>query len=106
MRSIYLRPTRARSLLRRFSQRLGRLFQVGEAREEHFGFLNLEVFLGLGRGLDRALFLAEAAFENIPTRDLSADLDRHMRVTPQGLNGFAARFFLPENQVLLNLRNR
>jgi zinc protease len=60
----------------------------------------------LGNGLDRALLLAQAAFDEVPTSDLSAELDKHMRVTAQGLNGLVSRIFVPRNQVLLNIRNR
>jgi zinc protease len=60
----------------------------------------------LGNGLGRALFLAGAAFDDVPTSELSAELDKHMRVTAQGLNGLASRVFQPQNQVLLNIRNR
>lgn len=60
----------------------------------------------LGNGLERALFLADAAFDEVPTSDLSTELDRHMRVTAQGLNGLVSRVFMPRNQVLLNIRNR
>ncbi len=60
----------------------------------------------LGSGLDRALTLAEAAFDNVPTDDLSAELEKHMRVTAQGLNSLVSRVFIPRNQVLLNIRNR
>ncbi len=60
----------------------------------------------LENGVDRALFLAGAVFDEVATADLSADLHRHMLVTAQGLNGLASRVFQPQNQVLMNIRNR
>jgi zinc protease len=60
----------------------------------------------LSTGLDRALFLAEAAFDNIPAETLSSELDKHMRVSAQSLNSLMTRFFIPRNQVVLNIRNR
>jgi len=60
----------------------------------------------LSTGLDRALFLAEAAFENMPTSVLSSELDRYMKVNAQNLNGLMPRFFLPQNKVVLNIKNK
>jgi predicted Zn-dependent peptidase len=60
----------------------------------------------LSTPLDRALFLADAAFENIPISSLSAELDRHMKVSAQSLNSLMVRLFIPSNMVVLNIRNR
>ncbi|MGZ4887501.1 MAG: hypothetical protein ACXVJK_06745, partial [Candidatus Aminicenantales bacterium] len=60
----------------------------------------------LSRGLDRALFLAEAAFDNMPTSVLSSELDRYMRVNAQNLNSLLSRFFVPQNKVVLNIKNK
>jgi zinc protease len=60
----------------------------------------------LATGLERALFLAEAAFDDVPARSLSLELEKHMRVNPQGLNSLMNRLFIPRNKVVLNIRIR
>ena len=60
----------------------------------------------LSRGLDRALFLAEAAFDNMPTSVLSSEMDSYMRVNAQNLNSLLSRFFVPQNKVVLNIKNK
>jgi zinc protease len=60
----------------------------------------------LSTGLDRALFLAEAAFDNVPTSVLSSELDQYLRVTAQSLNSLTARLLVPQNKVVLNIKNK
>jgi len=60
----------------------------------------------LSRGLDRALFLAEASFDNMPTSVLASELDGYMRVNAQNLNGLLSRFLVPQNKVVLNIKNK
>ena len=58
----------------------------------------------LGSGMDRALFLVDAAFSNLPIESLVADLDKYMRVTPENLKSLVIRQFIPQHRVILNLR--
>jgi predicted Zn-dependent peptidase len=60
----------------------------------------------LSTGLDRALFLAEAAFDNVPTSVLSSELEQYLRVTAQSLNSLTARLLVPQNKVVLNIKNK
>jgi zinc protease len=60
----------------------------------------------LSTRLDRALYLADAAFNEIPISSLSGELDKYMRVNPQTLNSLMSRFFVPQNRVILNLGTR
>jgi zinc protease len=60
----------------------------------------------LSTRLDRALYLVDAAFNDVPISSLSSELDRYMRVNPQTLNSLMSRFFVPRNRVILNLGAR
>jgi zinc protease len=66
----------------------------------------LDYLRRLSTRLDRALFLVEAAFDNVPFSSLSTDLDKYMRVNPQTLNSLMSRFFIPQNRVILDLGTR
>jgi zinc protease len=68
--------------------------------------IKMDYLRRLSRGLDRAIFLTEAAFDNMPTSALSSELDKYMRVNAQSLNGLMPRFFVPQNKVVLNIRNK
>jgi predicted Zn-dependent peptidase len=59
----------------------------------------------LSSGLDRALYLVEASFAGVPVQTLSSELDNHMRVSAQSVNGLMSRLFVPRNKVVLNIRN-
>jgi predicted Zn-dependent peptidase len=60
----------------------------------------------LSTGPERAIFLAEAAFDSFSVDTLSSELDRHMRVSAQSLNSLVTRFFIPRNKVVLDIRNK
>ena len=69
-------------------------------------FFKMDYLRRLSTPLDRALFLADAAFDNIPIPSLSAELDQYMKVSAQSLNSLMVRLFIPSNMVVLDIRNR
>jgi predicted Zn-dependent peptidase len=66
----------------------------------------LDYLQRLSTGLDRALFLADAAHADIPLQALASELDKFMKVSSQSLNLLANRLFIPGNRVILNIRTR
>ncbi|HVP89943.1 MAG TPA: pitrilysin family protein [Terriglobales bacterium] len=60
----------------------------------------------LSTTLDRALFLTGSAFADVTVSELAAELERHMRVSPQNIYSLAVRLFVPANLVVVNVRNR
>jgi predicted Zn-dependent peptidase len=64
----------------------------------------LDYLRRLATRLDRALYLAEAAFEGVPAQALASQLEQHMRVNAQSMNGLVNRLFVPQNKVVLNVR--
>jgi zinc protease len=69
-------------------------------------FFKMDYYEKMSNGLDRALYLVDAAVSDIPLDALSDELGKYMRVSPQSLYSLANRFFNPQNMVILNLGTR
>ncbi len=69
-------------------------------------FFKMDYYERMSNTLDRALYLVDAAFSDVPLDALSSELGKYMRVTPQNLYSLANRFFNPQNMVILNLGTR
>lgn len=55
---------------------------------------------------DRALFLVDAAFDGRPLAALDEDLENALSVEPQAILAFVARYFTPQNRVVLEFGPR
>jgi zinc protease len=66
----------------------------------------LDYLQRLSTGLDRALFLTDAAFADFPLQALPSELEKYMKVSSQSLNLLVNRLFVPSNKVVLNIRIR
>jgi hypothetical protein len=66
----------------------------------------LDYLRKLSTGLDRAFYLVDVAFADIPLKAIPSELDKYMKVSSQSLNLLANRLFVPANKVVLNIRIR
>lgn len=84
--------------------------KVGVVSEDELdkakNLFKLDYLRRLASRVDRALYLAEAAFEDVPVQALASQLEQHMRVNPQAMNSLVNRLFVPRNKVVLNVRVR
>ena len=62
-------------------------------------------FLGrLSTTVDRALFLIDFFLTLGDFKEFGLELDKYLSVTPADLVGIVARYFSPENSIILNVR--
>jgi len=84
--------------------------KVGIVSEEELNkarrLFKLDYLRRLSTGRDRAFFIADAAFSDIPLQSIPAELEKYMKVSSQSLNMLVNRLFVPANKVVLNIRIR
>jgi predicted Zn-dependent peptidase len=94
-----------RALLSEFEK-----LKVGLVSEDELNkarrLFKLDYLQRLSTGLDRALYLVDAAFADIPLQALPSELEKYMKVSSQSLNLLVNRLFVPGNKVVLNIRVR
>jgi len=94
-----------KAVLSEFDKLKGSLIPLEELERARHLFKTDYIRL-LTTNMDRALFLADAAFADIRLDALPAELDKYLRVSPQNLIILANRLFVPANKVILNIRVR
>lgn len=60
----------------------------------------------LATNLGKALFLVDAVFAGTPLDGLDGELDRYRGVGPSSIQAFVAKYFIPQNRVVLELQGR
>ncbi|MCU0243227.1 MAG: insulinase family protein [Acidobacteria bacterium] len=60
----------------------------------------------LSTNLGKALFLVDAVFAGAPLDDLGAEMERYLAVGPPSVQAFVAKYFIPQNRVVLDLEGR
>jgi predicted Zn-dependent peptidase len=84
--------------------------KVGVVSEDELNkarrLFKLDYLRKLSTGLDRAFYLVDVAFADIPLKAIPSELDKYMKVSSQSLNLLANRLFVPANKVVLNIRIR
>ena len=60
----------------------------------------------LSTNLGKALFLVDAVFAGAPLDDLGAEMERYLAVGPPSVQAFVAKYFIPQNRVVLELEGR
>jgi predicted Zn-dependent peptidase len=64
-------------------------------------------FLGrMSTSVERALFLTDFFLSLGDFREFGLELDKYLSVTPADIVGIVARYFSPENSIVLNVRGK